>query len=782
MNLQERYDQLVQEAFVGREDEVEHFLHHLSLPFNSSERHYIFNVYGPKGVGKSTLLRRYRYLAREELNFPVVSAWVSENTSSVLDTLAHIADPFLLPHFQEQFQFFKHRFAELKDSEPARQQTVDLSQPTDLHRKISLFFSLEELQSLCFDLGIEFENIAGGTRQAKATSLVGYCNRHDLRADLIARCAHLRPHVDWQDTAMVAHMREEFDEDALWEAHVRRHVADEAQVELLLHPAAMLTPMLLTDLHQALGSTIHLLLFVDGYGDKQSFLEPWLCHLVNGRFGTVPSNITMILAGETPLTGSCWDTYQQFISQQHLEPFTESEARDFLQAKGIDDSSQIDHLLSTVKMPGRQRYLMLDLATAVASGGTIMTGSSHKTKSTVALFLKIIEEKQYRDTVLRAALPRRLDENILALLMDQDDISKEINWLIFWPFIKASGADTWTYHDHMRDELLAYSRHVATANWSEQQERLIAYHIGYRARLNEQISDQWHHPDWQTATLDIIYHRLCQSRASRRRHVSSILGDFLFALQADPKFAGRWADTVAQAGHDCGSRHIQEWGNFLKDGVQAHAAGDHEKMTIMLSKLLERKTLEDRHRVIALRWRGDSCRHLHYEQKAITDYNNALAINPDYAWAYAGRAETKRWLEQYDEAIADFNKATDLEPEFVWAIAGRAQTRHQLKQYEEAIKDFTHAVELNPGYAWAVAERGKTYQKMGKYENALADFNKTLELDPNYHWALADRGETYRLMGDATKATEDFEKALANNPNDALTHRRLERVLKSSRK
>ena len=315
MNLQDRYDQLVQEEFVGREAEVEQFLHNLSLPLSSSEHRYIFNVYGPKGVGKSTLLRRYRFLAQEELNVPVMSAWINENTSGMLDVLDRIAAPFSLPQFKEHFRFYRRQVADLKASEPTRRQTVDLSQPTDLHRKIGQYFSADELRALCLDLGVDYDDLEGGTRQAKATALVGYCNRRNMRADLIARCAELRPHVDWRDVAMVTDMRKELDEGALWEAHVRRHIENEEEVELLLRPVDALTPLLLTDLHQALGSTTFLLLFVDGYEEKQSYLEPWFCGLLNGRFGAVPDNIIIVLSGDKPLTDACWDNYQQLISQ-----------------------------------------------------------------------------------------------------------------------------------------------------------------------------------------------------------------------------------------------------------------------------------------------------------------------------------------------------------------------------------------------------------------------------------------------------------------------------------
>ncbi|MBE2220700.1 MAG: tetratricopeptide repeat protein [Anaerolineae bacterium] len=781
MNLQERYDQLVQEEFVGREAEVEQFLHNLSLPLSSSEHRYIFNVYGPKGVGKSTLLRRYRFLAQEEMNVPVVSAWINENINGVLDVLERIAAPFSLPQFQEHMRFYQRQVAVLKASEPIRRQTVDLSQPTDLHRKIGQYFSADELQALCLDLGVDYDDLEGGTRQAKATSLVGYCNRRDLRASLIARCAELRPHVDWRDVAMVTDMRRDLDEGALWEAHVRRHVENEEEVRLLLHPVESLTLFLLADLEQALGDDTFLILFVDGFEEKRSYLEPWFCGLLNGRFGAVPDNIIIVLAGDNPLTDSCWDNYQQIISQQHLEPFTEAEARDFLVAKEVDDPQQIDQILRTVKMAGRNRYLMLDLATAVASGGILAAGSSRKAHSAVTLFLATIEEKHYQSVVLRAALPRRLDADILELLLDQDEVEAESVWLMHWPFVKASGTDTWTYHDNMRDDILAYSRHAANGSWSELQERLVAYHHGYRAKVRHHVADAWHDAAWQKATLEIIYHRLCQSRSSRRRHVSPTLGNFLFALQADQQFAQQWADTIEQAGKDCGSRHIQEWGRFLGDGVEAYVAGDYGETAVMLTRLIDRKTLEDRHRVIALRWRGDSYRHLRYDQKAIADYNQAIRLDPNYAWAYAGRGETYRWLEQYEQAIADFDRAIELEPEFVWALAHRGEMYRKLEENEKALADFNKAIELDPNLAWVIASRGELYRTMEQYTYALADLDQAIELNPTYAWAIASRGQTYRKLGQFEEALKDFETAVQINPDyywaiagRAQTRRKLE--------
>ena len=768
MNLQERYDQLIQEEFVGREAEVEQFLGNLSLPVSSNDHRYIFNVYGPKGVGKSTLLRRYRYLAQEELNKRVVSVWINGSKKETLAILHQIAEPFLAPQFKTALQFYQQQYALLKASEPTRRQVVDLSQPTDLHRKIGEYFNIDELQALCMDLGIAYEDLEGTSRRLKATALVGYCNRHNCRAQLIARCAELRPHVDWYGEGDSATMGKEMDTNALWEAHVRRHLEQDADVQLLLHPVETLTPLLLADLRQALDNEIALLLFVDGYDDKHSFLEGWFCGLLNGRFGTVPATIIIVMAGDNPLSGSCWDEYQQIIAYQHLEPFTESEARHFLTVKGIDDARHLDELLKTVKMPGRNRYLMLDLATAVAADSSTMTPHSRKSQNAATLFLKTIKEKHYRDVASCAALPRRFDENMLALLLDQDDVSAELAWLIVQPFVKATEANIWHYHDNMRQDILTYNRDTPAAKWAAQHDRLSAYYQGIRAQISHALADsenRWRDAAWQQTTLEIVYHRLCQSRTSRRRHLSPILGDFLFALQADETFAQRWAETIIHAGKACGSRHTQEWGRFLSDGIQAFIAGDYEETVVMFSRLIDRKTLTDRHRVVALRWRGDAYRQLDQDDKAIADCSQAITIDATYAWAYAERGETYRWLEQYDKAIADFDKAIALAPNFVWAIARRGEMYRQLHENEKALADFNRALALDPNLAWVIASRGELYQTMGQYTHALADLDQAIALNPTYARAITSRGQTYQQLQQLEAALEDFDTAVKLNPD-----------------
>jgi hypothetical protein len=56
-------------------------------------------------------------------------------------------------------------------------------------------FNLDDLRALCQDLNIEFESIAGETRDRKALELVAYAERHVMFDQLIAAIRRSRPNV-----------------------------------------------------------------------------------------------------------------------------------------------------------------------------------------------------------------------------------------------------------------------------------------------------------------------------------------------------------------------------------------------------------------------------------------------------------------------------------------------------------------------------------------------------------------------------------------------------------
>jgi len=67
-----------------------------------------------------------------------------------------------------------------------------------LRAKIETYFNLDEIVDLCYVLSIEYENLTGNTRTAKARELTDYCFRHGKLSLLVRTCENLRPHVEWQ--------------------------------------------------------------------------------------------------------------------------------------------------------------------------------------------------------------------------------------------------------------------------------------------------------------------------------------------------------------------------------------------------------------------------------------------------------------------------------------------------------------------------------------------------------------------------------------------------------
>lgn len=63
--------------------------------------------------------------------------------------------------------------------------------------QLATHFNLDELQTLCFDLGIQYDNLAGETLNAKTRELVKHCYRNDLLPGLIQRCQQMHAGVSW---------------------------------------------------------------------------------------------------------------------------------------------------------------------------------------------------------------------------------------------------------------------------------------------------------------------------------------------------------------------------------------------------------------------------------------------------------------------------------------------------------------------------------------------------------------------------------------------------------
>ncbi|HEX9648482.1 MAG TPA: tetratricopeptide repeat protein [Alphaproteobacteria bacterium] len=82
---------------------------------------------------------------------------------------------------------------------------------------------------------------------------------------------------------------------------------------------------------------------------------------------------------------------------------------------------------------------------------------------------------------------------------------------------------------------------------------------------------------------------------------------------------------------------------------------------------------------------------------AIDAFTRALALRPDYAEAYFGRAWANERLDRLDQAIADYGQAVRLKPDFATAYNSRGIALLYRGRHAEAGNDFATAFDLGDG-------------------------------------------------------------------------------------
>jgi hypothetical protein len=72
-----------------------------------------------------------------------------------------------------------------------------------LQKQLVEHFNLSELKTLCFELGINYDDLAGDTLTDKTRELVKFGHRGGRVPEIVAHCQAARPHVDWSQPARI---------------------------------------------------------------------------------------------------------------------------------------------------------------------------------------------------------------------------------------------------------------------------------------------------------------------------------------------------------------------------------------------------------------------------------------------------------------------------------------------------------------------------------------------------------------------------------------------------
>ena len=155
---------------------------------------------------------------------------------------------------------------------------------------------------------------------------------------------------------------------------------------------------------------------------------------------------------------------------------------------------------------------------------------------------------------------------------------------------------------------------------------------------------------------------------------------------------------------------------------------------------------------------------------AIADYDTAIRLDPDFAAVYISRGLAKRLLKQYAAAIADYDMAIRLKPDFADAYYNRGLAKYNLKEYFAAIADYDMAIRLKPDFADAYYNRGAAKAELKEYFAAIADYDTAIRLKPDFADAYNYRGAAKGLLKQYAAAIADYDTAIRLKPDDALAY------------
>jgi serine/threonine protein kinase/Tfp pilus assembly protein PilF len=146
-------------------------------------------------------------------------------------------------------------------------------------------------------------------------------------------------------------------------------------------------------------------------------------------------------------------------------------------------------------------------------------------------------------------------------------------------------------------------------------------------------------------------------------------------------------------------------------------------------------------------------------QRAIDEFDRAIALDPEYFDAYIARGWAYASAKNQQRALLDFTRAVQLGPDNAWAYANRGMTYNNLGDWAHAIPDLVRALELEPGLTPAAVQLGKALREKGELDRSLEYCDKAIAMDPTYGWNYMERGWTYRARKEWDRAIADFQRA-----------------------
>lgn len=163
---------------------------------------------------------------------------------------------------------------------------------------------------------------------------------------------------------------------------------------------------------------------------------------------------------------------------------------------------------------------------------------------------------------------------------------------------------------------------------------------------------------------------------------------------------------------------------------------------------------------------------------AIHYYEQALQVDPNFALAYCGLADTYGWAggqimagrEAWAKEMELVQNALALDPNLAEAHLAMGTALQTSLDFKGSEKELDRAVELNPNLALAYDQYGWTFACLGRFDEAVANEKKALQLDPLNSFLNTDLAFFLYWPRRYNEAIAQIRRTLELDPNNALAH------------
>jgi tetratricopeptide (TPR) repeat protein len=149
-------------------------------------------------------------------------------------------------------------------------------------------------------------------------------------------------------------------------------------------------------------------------------------------------------------------------------------------------------------------------------------------------------------------------------------------------------------------------------------------------------------------------------------------------------------------------------------------------------------------------------------QKAIAEYEHAIAIDPDFSPPYNQLGYAYRNLGEYDQAEKAFKRYTKLLPNEPNPYDSYAELLMKTGRFQESIRQYEKALDLDPNFTSAYVGMGNDYILLRNYDEARRCFAKERfiartdgERELSFEWSAV----SYLHQGDVDSGLAEIGKA-----------------------